>query len=43
MSLATIYSCLEVRRAHPELGPGGSLEILHDGYPWPIFAVDASG
>ena len=21
------------RRAHPELGPGGSLEILHDGYP----------
>jgi hypothetical protein len=33
MTLAAIYSCLLVRRAHPELGPSSSLEILHDGYP----------
>jgi alpha-glucosidase len=24
---------IALRRAHPELGPGGSLEILHDAYP----------
>ena len=24
---------IALRHAHPELGPGGSLEILHDAYP----------
>jgi maltose alpha-D-glucosyltransferase/alpha-amylase len=31
--LHTVRDLIALRRAHPELGPGGSLEILHDGYP----------
>lgn len=31
--LHTVKDLIALRRAHPELGPGGSLEILHDGYP----------
>lgn len=31
--LRTVKDLIAIRRAHPELGPGGSLEILHDGYP----------
>ena len=31
--LHLVKDLVAVRRAHPELGPGGSLEILHDGYP----------
>jgi glycosidase len=29
----TVKNLIALRRAHPELGPGGSLEILHDAYP----------
>jgi glycosidase len=31
--LHTVRDLIALRRTHPELGPGGSLEILHDGYP----------
>jgi maltose alpha-D-glucosyltransferase/alpha-amylase len=31
--LHTIRDLIALRRAHPELGSGGSLEILHDTYP----------
>jgi maltose alpha-D-glucosyltransferase/alpha-amylase len=31
--LRTVKDLIAIRRAHVELGPGGSLEILHDGYP----------
>jgi glycosidase len=31
--LHTVRDLIALRRAHPELGPGGSLEILSDGYP----------
>ena len=31
--LHTVRDLIALRRAHPEFGPGGSLEILHDGYP----------
>jgi glycosidase len=31
--LHTVRDLIALRRAHPELGPGGSLEILHDEYP----------
>jgi alpha-glucosidase len=31
--LHTVRDLIALRRAHPELGPGGSLEILHDTYP----------
>jgi maltose alpha-D-glucosyltransferase/alpha-amylase len=31
--LNTVREVIALRRAHPEFGPGGSLEILHDGYP----------
>ena len=31
--LHTVKDLIAIRRAHPELGPGGSLEILADGYP----------
>jgi maltose alpha-D-glucosyltransferase/alpha-amylase len=31
--LRTVRDLITLRRAYPELGPGGSLEILHDGYP----------
>jgi maltose alpha-D-glucosyltransferase/alpha-amylase len=31
--LHLVKDLIAVRRAHPELGPSGSLEILHDGYP----------
>jgi maltose alpha-D-glucosyltransferase/alpha-amylase len=31
--LHTVKDLIALRRAHPELGPGGSLEILHDAYP----------
>ena len=31
--LHTVRDLIALRRAHPELGPGGSLEILHDAYP----------
>jgi glycosidase len=31
--LHTVKDLIALRRAHPELGPGGSLEILNDGYP----------
>ena len=31
--LNTVRDLIALRRAHPELGSGGSLEILHDGYP----------
>jgi glycosidase len=31
--LRTVKDLIAIRRAHPDLGPGGSLEILHDGYP----------
>jgi len=31
--LRTVRELIALRRAHPELGPGGSLEILSDGYP----------
>ena len=31
--LRTVRDLIALRRAHPELGPGGSLEILHDAYP----------
>jgi len=31
--LHTVRDLIALRRAHPELGSGGSLEILSDGYP----------
>jgi glycosidase len=31
--LRTVKELIAIRRAHPELGPRGELEILHDGYP----------
>ena len=31
--LHTVRDLIALRRAQPELGPGGSLEILADGYP----------
>ena len=31
--LHTVKALLALRRANPELGPDGSLQILHDGYP----------
>jgi glycosidase len=31
--LNIVRDLIALRRAHPEFGPGGSLEILHDGYP----------
>jgi glycosidase len=31
--LHTVRDLIALRRAHPELGPSGSLEILHDAYP----------
>ncbi len=31
--LHTVRDLIALRRAHPELGPGGGLEILHDAYP----------
>jgi maltose alpha-D-glucosyltransferase/alpha-amylase len=31
--LRIVKDLIALRRAHPELGPGGSLEILHDGVP----------
>jgi maltose alpha-D-glucosyltransferase/alpha-amylase len=31
--LRTVRELIALRRAHPELGPAGSLEILHDAYP----------
>jgi glycosidase len=31
--LHLVKDLVAVRRTHPELGPSGSLEILHDGYP----------
>ena len=31
--LHTVRDLVALRRAHPELGPGGSLEVLHAGYP----------
>jgi glycosidase len=31
--LRTVRDLIALRRAHPELGPTGRLEILHDGYP----------
>ena len=31
--LRAVKDLIAIRRAHRELGPGGSLEILHDGYP----------
>jgi maltose alpha-D-glucosyltransferase/alpha-amylase len=31
--LHTVKDLITLRRAHPELGPRGSLEILHDAYP----------
>jgi maltose alpha-D-glucosyltransferase/alpha-amylase len=31
--LHTIRDLIALRRAHPELGPSGGLEILHDAYP----------
>jgi maltose alpha-D-glucosyltransferase/alpha-amylase len=31
--LHTVRDLIALRRAHPEFGPGGSLEILHDVYP----------
>jgi glycosidase len=31
--LHTVRDLIALRRAHPELGPGGSLEILYDEYP----------
>ena len=31
--LHTVRDLIALRRAHPELGPGGRLEILHDEYP----------
>ena len=31
--LHTVKDLIALRRARPELGPGGSLEILHDAYP----------
>lgn len=31
--LRTVRELIALRRAHPELGPRGSLEVLHDGYP----------
>ena len=31
--LHTVKALIALRRTHPELGPGGSLEVLHDGYP----------
>jgi glycosidase len=31
--LSTVRDLIALRRAHPELGSGGSLEILNDGYP----------
>jgi maltose alpha-D-glucosyltransferase/alpha-amylase len=31
--LHTVRDLIALRRAHPELGIGGSLEILFDGYP----------
>jgi maltose alpha-D-glucosyltransferase/alpha-amylase len=32
--LRFVRDLIALRRAHPALGPGGSLEILHDGYPF---------
>jgi maltose alpha-D-glucosyltransferase/alpha-amylase len=31
--LHTVRDLIALRRAFPELGPGGSLEVLHDAYP----------
>jgi len=31
--LHTVRDLIALRRAHPEFGPGGSLEVLHAGYP----------
>jgi maltose alpha-D-glucosyltransferase/alpha-amylase len=31
--LRFVRDLIALRNAHPALGPGGSLEILHDGYP----------
>lgn len=31
--LRTVRDLIALRRAHPELGPSGHLELLHDGYP----------
>lgn len=31
--LHTVRDLIALRRAHPELGPGGSLEVLSDAYP----------
>jgi maltose alpha-D-glucosyltransferase/alpha-amylase len=31
--LNTVRDLIALRRAHPELGPGGHLEVLHAGYP----------
>jgi glycosidase len=31
--LHTVKDLIALRRAHPELGPGGSLEVLHHSYP----------
>jgi glycosidase len=31
--LHTVRDLIALRRANPELGPGGTLEILHDTYP----------
>ncbi|MGH3282553.1 MAG: alpha-amylase family glycosyl hydrolase, partial [Trebonia sp.] len=31
--LHTVRDLIALRRAHHELGPGGGMEILHDGYP----------
>ena len=31
--LNTVRDLIALRRAHPELGPGGRLEVLSDGYP----------
>jgi maltose alpha-D-glucosyltransferase/alpha-amylase len=31
--LHTVKDLIALRRAHPELGSGGSLEVLHDEYP----------
>jgi hypothetical protein len=31
--LHTVRDLITLRRRHPELGPAGTLEILHDAYP----------
>ena len=31
--LHTVRDLIALRRAHPELGPAGSLDVLHHGYP----------